>query len=150
MAPHDDRTVDDLRRRVDETPFYGWAGISIVSAREGDVEVAMEAGPGHLNIQGLVHGGLLATLADTAMGLAVRTRLEPGSRHVTIQLGVQFLSAGRPGRIAARGRVVQMGRQIAHAEAEVIDDGGRLLARAQSSVAVTVDRGSARLVDPDQ
>ena len=150
MDPHDDRMVDDLRLRVDEAPFYGWAGISVLSAREGEVEVAMEAGPGHLNIQGLVHGGLLATLADTAMGLAVRTRLEPGSRHVTIQLGVQFLSAGRQGRIFARGRVVRMGRQIAYAEAEVVDDGEKLLARAQSSVAVTADHGSARLEDPDQ
>jgi uncharacterized protein (TIGR00369 family) len=150
MDRHDDRLVNDLRRRVDETPFYGWAGISIASAREGEVEVAMEVGAGHLNIQGLVHGGLLATLADTAMGLAVRTRLEPGSRHVTIQLGVQFLSPGRPGRIVARGRVVRTGRQIANAEADVVDAGGKLLARAQSTVAVMAERGNARDGDPDQ
>jgi len=150
MDGGDDRLVDDLRRRVDETPFYGCAGISIVSAREGEVEVAMEVGADHLNIQGLVHGGLLATLADTAMGLAVRTRLEPGSRHVTIQLGVQFLSPGRPGRIVARARVVRSGRQIAHAEADVVDAGGKLLARAQSTVAVMAERENARIGDPDQ
>jgi uncharacterized protein (TIGR00369 family) len=148
MDPHDDRMVDDLRRRVDEAPFYGWAGISIESAREGEVEVAMEVGADHLNIQRLVHGGLLATLADTAMGLAVRTRLEPGSRHVTIQFGMQFLSPGRPGRIVAQGRVVRMGRQIAHAEADVVDAAGKLLARAQSTVAVMAERGTTR--DGDQ
>ena len=150
MDRYDDRLVDDLRRRVDETPFYGWAGISIVSAREGEVEVAMEVGAGHLNIQGLAHGGLLATLADTAMGLAVRTRLEPGSRHVTIQLGVQFLSPGRPGRIVAQGSVVRAGRQLAHAEADVVDAGGKLLARAQSTIAVMAVGGNARDGDPDQ
>ncbi len=145
MDPDENEMLRELRRTVDETAFYAWAGISIVSATEGDVEVAMEADPRHLNIQGLVHGGMLATLADTAMGLAVRTTLERGSRHVTIQLGVQFLSAGRQGRISARGRVVRSGRQIANAEAEVVNDAGRVLARAQSTVAVTAERDGSDL-----
>jgi uncharacterized protein (TIGR00369 family) len=140
----------ELRRRVEETAFYDWAGISIVSATKGEVEVAMEADPHHLNIQGLVHGGMLATLADTAMGLAVRTTLEPASRHVTIQLGVQFLSAGRQGQISARGRVVRSGRQIAHAEAEVVNDAGRVLARAQSTVAVMAERDGGEPADDRQ
>jgi uncharacterized protein (TIGR00369 family) len=140
MGADETALLAELRRTVGGTAFYAWAGISIVSAAEGAVEVAMEADARHLNIQGLVHGGMLATLADTAMGLAVRTTLEPDSRHVTIQLGVQFLSAGRQGRISARGRVVRSGRQIAHAEAEVVSDTGRILARAQSTVALMAER----------
>ena len=54
------------------------------------------AGPEHLNLQGLVHGGILATLADSAMGLAVRTVLEPGRRHVTVTL--RFDSSGPSGK----------------------------------------------------
>jgi uncharacterized protein (TIGR00369 family) len=145
MGPDEGTMLRELRRTVDETAFYAWSGISVVSATAGEVDVAMEADPRHLNIQGLVHGGMLATLADTAMGLAVRTTLEPGSRHVTIQLGVQFLSAGREGRISARGRVVRSGRQIAHAEAEVMNEAGRVLARAQSTVAVMADRDGSEL-----
>ena len=54
-----------------------------------------------LNLQGVLHGGMIATLADTAAGLAVRTELTPGRTHVTTSLTVQYLPSGRSG--AARG-----------------------------------------------
>jgi uncharacterized protein (TIGR00369 family) len=130
----------DLRARMAATPFYGWMGLTLLDARPGEVELALDAEPGHLNLQGLVHGGVLATLADTAGGLAIRTKLGPGRRHVTVQLGVQFLSAGTPGRIVALGRAVRVGRQIGYAETEVRDGGGKLLATAQATVAVMAER----------
>jgi uncharacterized protein (TIGR00369 family) len=137
-----ERLVDDLRERLAATDFYRWAGIELLDASPGEARVAMTIEPHHLNIQGLVHGGLVATIADTAMGLAVRTRLEPGRRHVTIQLGVSFLSPAAPGTVVARGRVVRAGRQVAFAESEVVDATGKLLAKAQATIAVTADRGA--------
>jgi uncharacterized protein (TIGR00369 family) len=127
----------DLRDRMAQSEFYRWADIDVVHAEAGRVDVAFEAGPHHVNIQGLVHGGMLVTLADTAMGLAVRTVLEPGRRHVTVQLGVEFLSAGRPGRIVATGRSLKIGRQLGFAESDVHDDTGTLLARAHATISVT-------------
>ena len=132
--------VADMRERLRGSEFYGWAGIELVDASPGVVEVAFQAGPEHVNLQGLVHGGMLATVADTAMGLAVRTILEPGRRHVTVQLGVEFLSPGRPGRIVARGRSVKIGSQLGFAEADVVDTRDRLLARAHSTLSVTTGR----------
>jgi uncharacterized protein (TIGR00369 family) len=132
--------IEGLRDRLQGSEFYRWAGVELVDASSGAVEVAFEAGPHHLNLQGLVHGGILATLADTAMGLAVRTVLQPGRRHVTVQLGVQFLSPGRPGRIVAHGRSVKIGSQLGFAEADVTDTNGRLLAKAQSTLSVTTDK----------
>ena len=134
--------VGELRERLAASAFHTWAGLAVSDAQPGDVTVALEARPEHLNLQGLVHGGLLATLADTAMGLAVRTEVEPGRRHVTIQLGIQYLRPGQPGRIQARGRTLRIGRQVGHAEAEVTDGRGRLLARAQGTYSVTVPRES--------
>ena len=136
----EDRVVEDLRERMASSAFHGWMGMTLVEARQGEVDLALEAQPHHLNLQGLLHGGVLATLADTAAGLAVRTKLEPGRRHVTIQLGVQYLSAGGSGRIVARGRTIRVGRQIAHAEAEIHDANGRLLATAQATVAIMAAR----------
>jgi len=133
--------VEGLRERLRDTPFYRWSGIELVDARPGGADVAFEAGPEHVNLQGLVHGGMLATLADTAMGLAVRTMLEPGRRHVTVQLGIEFLSPGREGRIVARGRIVKVGRQLGFAEADVVDEHGRVLARARSTLSVTAEKG---------
>ena len=132
--------IHDLQDRLQGSEFYRWAGVELVDASPGLVEIAFVAGPHHLNLQGLVHGGILATLADTAMGLAVRTVLQPGRRHVTVQLGVEFLSPGRPGTIVAHGRSVKIGSQLGFAEADVTDPGGRLLARAHSTLSVTKER----------
>jgi uncharacterized protein (TIGR00369 family) len=132
--------IADLRERLRGNEFYRWAGIELVDASRGAVEIAFRAGPEHVNLQGLVHGGMLATVADTAMGLAVRTILEPGRRHVTVQLGVEFLSPGRAGRIVARGRSVKIGSQLGFAEADVVDARNRLLARAHSTLSVTAEK----------
>ena len=132
--------ITSLRERLRDSEFYRWAGVEVIDASPGVVEIAFEANPQHLNLQGLVHGGILATLADTAMGLAVRTLLEPGRRHVTVQLGIEFLSPGRPGRITARGRSVKIGTQLGFAEADVMNAEGRLLARAHSTLSVTTEK----------
>jgi uncharacterized protein (TIGR00369 family) len=132
--------ITSLQDRLQDSEFYRWAGVEVTDASPGVVEVAFEASSQHLNLQGLVHGGILATLADTAMGLAVRTVVEPGRRHVTVQLGVEFLSPGRPGRIIARGRSVKIGTQLGFAEADVMNADGRLLARAHSTLSVTSEK----------
>jgi uncharacterized protein (TIGR00369 family) len=132
----------DLEAKMAASPFHRWMGMRLLEAGGGVVEVALDAQDHHLNLQGLLHGGVLATLADTAAGLAIRTRLEPGRRHVTVNLDVQFLSAGGPGTIVARGTAVRVGRQIAHAQSEIHDAKGRLLATAHATVAVMADRRS--------
>ena len=138
----DDREtlITALRDRLQDSEFYRWAGVEVTDASPGVVEIEFEAGSQHLNLQGLVHGGILATLADTAMGLAVRTALEPGRRHVTVQLGIEFLSPGRTGTIAARGRTVKIGTQLGFAEADVMNADGRVLARAHSTLSVTTEK----------
>lgn len=132
-------TVDriaEVRERVDASTFHRAFGMTLEHVAEGEVDVALVAGAEHLNLMGTVHGGVLATLADTATGLAYRTVLEPGTTFTTIQLQVTYLAAGRAGRIVARGRVVKRGRRTGYAEANVVDAEDRLLARATALLAV--------------
>jgi uncharacterized protein (TIGR00369 family) len=126
----------DLAERMAATSFYPWFGFSIVSARRGEVEIAMEAEPHHLNLQGLVHGGVIATMLDSAAGMSVKTTLEEGRRHVTAQLSVTYLSPAQPGRLLARGKALRVGVSIAHAESEVLDDRGRAVAKATAVISV--------------
>jgi uncharacterized protein (TIGR00369 family) len=126
----------DLRAQLEASPFHAWAGMSVLDARPGEVEIALDAAPHHRNLQGLLHGGMIATLADTAAGIAVRTRLEPGRSHVTVSLTVQYLRPGAPGRLVGRGRALRVGRSLAHATAEVVDAEGRLLATASATIAL--------------
>jgi uncharacterized protein (TIGR00369 family) len=130
----------DLRDRVARSAFHSWMGMEVVGATAGRVEMVLDATDHHLNLQGSLHGGVIATLADTATGLAVRSMLPIGRRHVTIQLDVHYLAPGRPGRVTAVGPAVRVGSQVAYAEADILD-GDRLLARATATMAVMADRG---------
>ena len=104
---------------------------------EGAVTLGLELTDHHLNIQGLAHGGVIATLADAAMGLSLRSALEPGRRHVSVEIGVHYLRPVTRGRVRALGRAVRIGREIAYAQADVLDATERLLARADGTYSVT-------------
>jgi len=136
-GPEPNERVAEVRERVDASTFHRAFGMRLEHVAEGEVDLSLEAGPEHLNLMGTVHGGVLATLADSATGLAYRTVLEPGTTFTTIQLSLTYLTAGRAGRIAARGRVVKRGRRTGYAEADVVDGKGKLLARATALLAVT-------------
>ena len=134
---NDTAIVEDLRRRIAASPFHAGFGISVDGAAVGEVKLGWEARPDHRNLQGLVHGGSLATLVDIAMGLAVRTAVGPTRRHVTIDLHVHYLRPSRPGRLEALGNVVRVGTHVGFAEGSVMDAAGRLLVRASGTYSVT-------------
>ena len=126
-----------LRERLVNSPFHTWAGMDVVEASAGEVTVAMDVLEGHVNLQGLVHGGMLAILADTACGLSIRTAMEPGRLHVTTDLDIHYLAPAKPGRLLGRGKAVKVGRTLAFAEASIENGAGRLLARAQARFSVS-------------
>jgi uncharacterized protein (TIGR00369 family) len=128
--------LDALRERIAASPFHVWAGVEVVAATAGAVTVAMDVDEHHVNLQGFVHGGMLAILADTACGLAVRSAIEPGRLHVTTDLDVHFLSPAGPGRLLGHGATVKIGRSLAFAEASIEDAQGKLLAKAQGRFSV--------------
>jgi uncharacterized protein (TIGR00369 family) len=132
--------IDEVRERFARSGFHSWIGMRLKRVEIGEVHVALEVEPRHLNLVGLLHGGLIATLADTATGLAYRTVLEPGTRHVTTHLSVTFLSPGRAGLVTARGKVVKAGRRFGYAESDVVGPDGELLARATATFTVSPER----------
>ncbi len=96
--------------------------------------------PEHFNPAGTLHGGVLSTILDGAMGHAVFTRLieTPGTFSAAINLHVDFLFATRePGAtLTIEAKVVQIGKRIAFTEGTVINAEGRALARASGSHAI--------------
>ncbi len=131
-----ERYLQDLRARVDASPFHQWVGLELRSVGNGEAELVMDLRPQHFNPQGIVHGGILAALADTAIGLALRSRLRPGLTHRTAQLNVHFLAKGEANRLVGKGRAVHTGQRMGYGESEVLDASGRLLARATATFIV--------------
>jgi uncharacterized protein (TIGR00369 family) len=112
-------------------------GFEPVEVEQGRVVFAVEPGEQHYNPIGTVHGGLAATLIDSATGCAVHSTLPAGVGYTSIDLQVRFV---RPitrdtGRILCEGTVVHRGRRLATAEARVTA-GERLLAHGTASVLI--------------
>jgi uncharacterized protein (TIGR00369 family) len=112
-------------------------GFELVEVQPGRVVFAVEPDDRHYNPIGTVHGGLAATLIDSATGCAVHTTLPAGTGYTTTDVQVRFV---RPitrdtGRIECVGQVVHAGRTLATAEAR-ITAGDRLLAHGTASVLI--------------
>lgn len=136
-----DPGVDKVRDRFARSAFHtSFLGARLGEVEPGSVEVQLDVGTDHLNLFGTLHGGLIATLADTATGLAMLTSLDDGMTHVTTSLSVTFLAPARSGTVTARGRVLKRGRRFGYAEADVIDADGALLARAAATFSVMPER----------
>jgi len=116
-------------------PIAETLGMVDFCGERGAICVGLDPEHRHYNPLGTVHGGVLATLLDTAAACSVHSTLEPGERYTSLDLTVKFL---RPvtvesGRLRAVGKVVQRGRRTALAEAQVLDASDRLVAHATSS-----------------
>lgn len=107
--------------------FAGNLGVRREAAEDGQAHLEFEADPRHLNPAGTVHGGVLATLVDTAMGMAARTRTDDGEVPATSQLTVAYLTAGREGLMTVTAQVRKRGEHVLLCEADVDQDGETLV-----------------------
>lgn len=110
-------------------------GYDVTEAESGRVVVTVEPSNAHLNPYGTVHGGLVATLLDSCMGLAVQSTLEQGLGQTTVEFKIALLRPITPqtGLIQAEGVVLHRGRRIGSAEGRLIDGQGRLLAHGTTT-----------------
>ena len=129
--------LSEIRERFAGSAFHtSFVGARLDRVAPDEVEVSLEVEPRHLNLSGTLHGGMIATLADTATGLAYRTGLDEGASALTSSLSVTFLRPGGVGVVTAKGRVVKRGSRFGYAEADVVDADGTLLARAAATFTV--------------
>jgi uncharacterized protein (TIGR00369 family) len=120
-------------------PICDLVGFDIRAIATGTVTVEFRPREQHYNPIGMVHGGIAATLLDTAMGCAVHTRLPRGVGYSTLDLQVRYLKpvTVQTGTVLATGTVVHLGRRTAVAEARLVQEStGSLLATATSTLLV--------------
>jgi uncharacterized protein (TIGR00369 family) len=121
---------------VEQPPIALLLGFGVIEVGEGRAVFTADPGEQHYNPIGVVHGGLAATLLDSAMGCAVHTTLPAGWSYGTLDLSARFV---RPitidtGRIVCEGVVVHRGSKTATTEGRVwAEDSGKLLAHGTGS-----------------
>jgi uncharacterized protein (TIGR00369 family) len=127
-----------LDGRLPPPPIVSLVGAELVSVGEGDAVFRRTPDESTYNPLGIVHGGLLCTLLDTAAGCAVHTLLPAGAGFASIEIKVSFLKPLRAnaGEIEVRGQALKVGRRVAFAEAHARDESGELVGHATTSLAI--------------
>ncbi|MFJ9903445.1 PaaI family thioesterase [Streptomyces sp. NPDC101152] len=124
-----------LAGRLPAAPIAATLGMTVEEVDHGHVVFSLEPGEEHYNPIGSVHGGVYATMLDSAAGCAVQSTLPRGMGYTSLDLTVKFLRpiTADTGKIRAVGAVLNGGRRTALAEARLLDPADRLLAHATSS-----------------
>lgn len=123
-------------------PMGRLIGFRCVVAEPGEIAMQIDYDPSLENTMGMFHGGVVMSMLDTAMGAAAHTLLPVGSGIVTLDLSTTFLrpatSANTP--ITATGRVINLGRTVAHVIGEVKDRNGKLVAHAVGNFSIVTPK----------
>jgi uncharacterized protein (TIGR00369 family) len=126
-----------LDKAETHSPTWRWLGLELATVETGAAAVVMPTRAEMGNHAGVVHGGFISLLADSAMGRSVATAYPEGERHYSFDLKLTFISPGRIGEsLRAVAKVLHSGRRTGVAECRVEGDDGRLIATATASFIV--------------
>ena len=117
-------------------PLAVFLGMTVEKTGYGTARAEVSIDERHLNPNGVAHGSVVFTLADTSMGAATMSILDEGLFCSTIEIQVRYLRAAGPGRLVVETTVVKPGKRIVHLESRAVDQQGRLVATATGSYAV--------------
>ncbi|HEV3220414.1 MAG TPA: PaaI family thioesterase [Candidatus Acidoferrales bacterium] len=111
-------------------------GFKLDSIERGTAVMSMQVEPRHKQIHGVVHGGILASLADTVGALAAYPLLPRNTRLATVEMNINYLEPVDRGKIYAEATLLRLGRTLAVVECEVQDASGTLAAKALITYAI--------------
>ncbi len=116
-------------------PIAVLMGMWIAEVSEGRVVFAAEPSEYHYNPLGTVHGGVMATLLDSALGCAVQSMLPAGTSYTTLELKVNYLRpiTIKTGTVYAEGKIIHLGGRIATAEGHLTGADGKLYAHGTTT-----------------
>lgn len=122
--------VDRIEKALKTVPFAKLIGIELEEVDAGEATLALDIREELKQNNGVVHGGAVASLIDTATAFAIISLLPPDERATTADLTISYLRPLTKGRMRAKARVLRAGRRLIVVSAEVLDDAGLLAATA--------------------
>lgn len=138
-----------LRRAVESAPYYQLLQITLEQIDVGFARFRMPFRKELTQAYGVVHGGALATLADTAVAFAMMTMIQPGEKVTTVEFKINFLAPVAGGDMIGEARVLNKGKRLALADMEVKTGEGKLLAKGLATYIILSPPNSPLQV-PDQ
>lgn len=141
MHTPDPDYIQELIQLVNTSPYPAHMSMRLGDIAMDHARIELDTGPCHLQPFGIVHGGVLATLIDTATFWAAFMRIPENAGLVNIDLKLNYLKPVTTGRMEARGRTIRSGKSISYAEATVVDANGETVAHGTSTLMTLPGKG---------
>ena len=146
--------IRELLQTVNTSPFPTHLWFRLAAIEFDSARIELDVQQCHLQPFGIVHGGVLATIIDTATFWAVFMRLPQDAGLVNIDLKLNYLAPVSDGRLVGEGRCIRSGRTLSYAEAKVKDEKGTLLAHGTSTLMPLPGKGinlkAGKFLDGDE
>ena len=133
--------IRELKEIVNTSPYPSHMSMRIAAIDLDKATIEIELGQCHLQPYGIVHGGVLATLIDTATFWAVFMRIADDAGLVNIDLKLNYFKPVEKGLLRAEGVAIRSGKSISYAEARVLDADGDLIAHGTSTLMTLPGKG---------
>lgn len=133
--------IKEVIQWVNQSPFPQHLAMQLTSIEPQSAELTLDIDRNHFQVFGLVHGGVLATLIDTATYWAVFGNLPEDAGLVNVELKLNYLKTVTRGPLSARGECIRSGRTLSYAQARVLDAKGEICAHGTSTLMALPGKG---------
>ncbi len=130
LSKEEKRITELVRHRMKESQSSELLGFDVESVHDGRAVFRLDVHPRHKQIHGVVHGGILAALADTTGAIAAYTVIPKGVELATLELKINYLEPVPGGTVKAEAKVLRAGRNFVVVECEIFNESGSLAAKA--------------------
>jgi uncharacterized protein (TIGR00369 family) len=125
-----DSQLERIHKALESVPFARLLRIELEDVAAGTATLGFQVRDDLKQNNGVVHGGAIASLIDSATAFAIISQLPPDERATTADLTISYLRPLKDGRAHATAKVVRSGRRLIVVSAELTDDAGKLIATA--------------------
>ncbi|MFC1968956.1 PaaI family thioesterase [Chloroflexota bacterium] len=119
--------------KMNEAPYFRLLGMEVVELGEGYARLVTPLDEKLNSGLGVLHGGVLSSLADSAVAMALRTMIESEEKPITVEMNINYLGLVQGDQAIAEARIISRGCTIAVGDVDITDKSGRLIAKSRAT-----------------
>ena len=131
-----EKYLEQIKKVTNNSPYYQLLGMEIMEIKEGESKIQMPFKQGLTHPYRIVHGGAIASLADSSVAMALISLVEPTDRFTTIEFKINFFAPVSKGNLEAQAKIIHKGSKTAVGEVEVKNEEGKLVAKVIATYSI--------------
>ncbi len=128
--------LEQVIKVANGSPYYRLLGMEVKEIKEGESRIEMPFKQDLTHPYGIVHGGAIASLADSAVAMALIGLVDPKDRITTIEFKINFFASVDKGELEAHAKIIHKGSKTAVGDVEVVNEKGKLVAKLVATYSI--------------